>query len=221
VPERRRPAWLPRTAGAAAGAVLAVSLAGTCAGLTGHPPVAVHTAPMAGTAAATRPSSDTAAQAAPLAPLPPSTPVALAIPALRLNAPLLALGLDRTGAVETPPFSMPGTAAWFRDSPSPGTAGAAVIVGHVDTKTGPAVFWGLSALHPGAQVNITRVDGRTAVFTVRGVKQYPKGSFPTDAVYGTTNDPELRLVTCGGKFDKAKGEYLGNVVVFAGLTGVR
>lgn len=207
------------SAGALACAVLAAAVAGAARGPGGHRAVAVRAAPVA-RAADARPASDAVARQAPGA-LPPSTPVALAVPALRLNAPLLALGLDRTGAVETPPYSMPGTAAWFRDSPAPGTPGASVIVGHVDTRTGPAVFWGLSALRPGAEVDVSRVDGRTAVFTVQRVQEYRKAGFPVDAVYGATPDPELRLITCGGTFDRTRAEYTGNVVVFARLTATR
>ncbi|WP_152617753.1 class F sortase [Phaeacidiphilus oryzae] len=157
-------------------------------------------------------------------PLPASTPVSLAVPAIRLRAPLLALGLDKTGAVETPPYDMPGTAAWFRDSPAPGSAGAAVLVGHVDTPTGPAVFWNLAALRAGARIEVTRLDGRVAVFTVERVRSYSKAAFPAKEVYsgsGPADRAELRLITCGGAFDRKRAEYTGNVVVYARLSAVR
>jgi hypothetical protein len=155
------------------------------------------------------------------APLPRSTPLALAIPSVRLDAPLLGLGMDGKGAAELPPFSLPRTAGWLRDSASPGEAGTAVVVGHVDTTTGPAVFWNLAAVRPGAEVDVTRLDGRTAVFTVDAVRTYPKAGFPAAQVYGPGPGAQLRVVTCGGTFDRNRREYTGNVVLFAHLSGVR
>jgi len=179
----------------------------------------------AGVPTARASGADAAAAASAAADPAAPTPVSLAVPSIRLKAPLLALGLDRTGALETPPFSMPGTAGWFRDSPPPGSAGAAVIVGHVDTTSGPAVFWNLAALRPGALVDVNRLDGSVAEFTVDRVAEYPKSGFPAREVYGTTGtDPsaaELRLITCGGAFDRARGEYTGNVVVYAHLSALR
>ncbi|WP_370121712.1 class F sortase [Streptacidiphilus sp. MAP12-33] len=158
------------------------------------------------------------AQAQPLA---RSTPLALAIPSVRLQAPLLGLGMDGKGAAELPPFSLPRTAGWLRDSASPGESGTAVVVGHVDTTTGPAVFWNLAAVRPGAEVDVTRLDGRTAVFTVDLVRAYPKAGFPSAQVYGPSPGAQLRVVTCGGAFDRGRHEYTGNVVLFAHLSGVR
>ncbi|RAG82849.1 class F sortase [Streptacidiphilus pinicola] len=154
------------------------------------------------------------------APLPRSTPLTLAIPSVQLNAPLLGLGMDGKGAAELPPFSLPRTAGWLRDSASPGEAGTAVVVGHVDTTTGPAVFWNLAAVRTGAEVDVARLDGRTAVFTVDRVREYPKAAFPTAQVYGPSPGAQLRVVTCGGAFDRARREYTGNVVLFAHLSGV-
>jgi hypothetical protein len=153
--------------------------------------------------------------------LPRSTPLALAIPSVRLDAPLLGLGMDGKGAAELPPFSLPRTAGWLRDSASPGETGTAVVVGHVDTTTGPAVFWDLAAVRPGAEVDVTRLDGRTAVFTVDAVRAYPKAGFPAAQVYGPGPGAQLRVVTCGGTFDRNRREYTGNVVLFAHLSGVR
>jgi hypothetical protein len=155
------------------------------------------------------------------APLPRSTPLTLAIPSVRLSAPLLGLGMDGKGAAELPPFSLPRTAGWLRDSASPGEAGTAVVVGHVDTTSGPAVFWNLAAVRPGAEVDVTRLDGRTAVFTVDRLGEYPKTGFPAAQVYGPSSGAQLRVVTCGGAFDRARHEYTGNVVLFAHLSGVR
>ena len=155
------------------------------------------------------------------APLPRSTPLQLAVPSIGLSAPLLGLGMDSRGAPELPPFSEPRTAGWLRDSVTPGEAGTAVLVGHVDTRTGPAVMWNLSAVRPGALVQVSRLDGTTAVFTVDRLRAYSKAGFPAALVYGPTPDAELRIITCGGGFDRTRQEYTGNVVLFAHLSGVR
>lgn len=157
----------------------------------------------------------------PIPPLPRSTPLQVVIPSLGVDAPLLGLGMGADGTPELPPFAQPHTAGWLRDSATPGERGTAVLLGHVDTTTGPAVFWGLSALRPGAQVQVARLDGRTAVFTVAKVAAYRKQAFPAAEVYGPAADAELRLITCGGPYDTATRSYRGNVVVYAHLTGVR
>ncbi|MEE1737627.1 class F sortase [Streptomyces sp. BE147] len=154
------------------------------------------------------------------APLPPSAPVKLAVPAIVIEAPVTGLGLDKKGRLDAPPMSRPKEVGWYRDGPAPGEAGTALIVGHRDTRTGPAIFLNLNALHRGDTVKVRRADRRTAVFTVDDVKTYKKEDFPDDKVYGPTGRPELRLLTCGGRFDKKKG-YSANVVVFAHLTGIK
>lgn len=154
------------------------------------------------------------------APLPASRAVKLAIPAIFIEAPVVGLGLDKKGRLGAPPLSRPKVAGWFKDGPSPGEAGAAVIVGHRDTRTGPAIFLNLNALRRGDTVKVQRADRRTAVFTVDAVKTYKKDKFPDDKVYGKTERPELRLLTCGGVFNKKTG-YSANVVVFAHLTSLK
>jgi sortase (surface protein transpeptidase) len=122
---------------------------------------------------------------------------------------------------ELPPFSMPSVAGWLRDTTTPGAAGPAVLVGHVDTTTGPAVFWKLSTLHRGAAVQVGRLDGHTAEFTVDTVRAYPRKDFPAAKVYGPNPAAVLRIVTCGGGYDRRRHEYAGNTILFAHLTGVR
>ncbi|WP_042385684.1 class F sortase [Streptacidiphilus melanogenes] len=221
--------------GGVSAGLLAVALGGVVYGVGGlrHTGVGVlraaHVAQTAVTARSgsgsdavlpSRASSLTPAATGP-APLPPSTPLVLTIPSVQLNAPLLGLGMDGKGAAELPPFSLPRTAGWLRDSASPGEAGTAVVVGHVDTTTGPAVFWNLAAVRPGAEVDVARLDGRTAVFTVDRVQEFPKTGFPTAQVYGPAPGAQLRVITCGGGYDRSKREYTGNVVLFAHLSGVR
>ncbi|MFC9588335.1 class F sortase [Streptomyces sp. NPDC056944] len=154
-------------------------------------------------------------------PLPSLEPRRVDIPSLGISAPVVARGLDDTGAVDPPPSTMPHTVGWFGSGTRPGAAGAALLVGHVDTETRPAVFYGLSAARPGAKVRVTRTDGSVAVFTVDDVQVFPRDGFDAAKVYGA-RDPhraELRLITCGGTFDRAAGTYTANVVVSAYLTG--
>jgi LPXTG-site transpeptidase (sortase) family protein len=154
------------------------------------------------------------------APLVHSRPVKVAVPAIFIEAPVTGLDLDKKGRLGAPPLSKPKLVGWYRKGPSPGEAGTSLLVGHRDTATGPAIFLNLNALRRGDTVKVTRADKRTAVFTVDQVKTYTKDEFPDEKVYGATGRPELRLLTCGGRFDKKKG-YSANVVVFAHLTSLK
>ncbi|MEV3969645.1 class F sortase [Streptomyces sp. NPDC050698] len=155
-----------------------------------------------------------------LRPLPRSRATRLLIPYLRLDAPVMDLGLDRDRRLTAPPDDDPELVGWYRHGPSPGEQGTAVAVGHLDTDSGPAVFAGLTELRRGRIIKARRADGRTAVYTVDKIKSYEKADFPSQEVYGARGRPELRLITCGGSYDRRKG-YSGNLVVFAHLTGVR
>ncbi|UYQ61288.1 class F sortase [Streptomyces peucetius] len=152
--------------------------------------------------------------------LPPSPAKKLSVPAITIESPVMELGLDRHGRLTAPPVDNPRIVGWYRDGPSPGERGTSLLVGHRDTKTGPAIFLNLNALKPGDKVDVVRADRRTAVFTVDKVRTYKKDQFPDAEVYGHTGRPELRLLTCGGSFDEKTG-YAANVVVFAHLTDVR
>jgi hypothetical protein len=151
--------------------------------------------------------------------MPSSPPVTLSIPAISVRSQLLQLGQDANGALEVPaPGPHYDQAGWYRYSPTPGAMGPAVIAGHVDSaRGGPSVFYRLGELHPGDQVFVQRADGSVAVFAVDAVRRFPKAAFPTALVYGNTDHPALRLITCGGPFDRASGHYLDNVVVTASL----
>ena len=143
-------------------------------------------------------------------------PVRLRIPAIRVDTPLLRLGLDKQGAVEAP--SVWQEAGWYTGSVRPGLRGPAVILGHVDTHAAPAVFYRLAFLRPGDAVEITRADGTKVTFRVAGQQRVAKSRFPTDLVYGPTLEPSLRLVTCGGSFNKKTGHYRDNIIVSAVLS---
>lgn len=144
-------------------------------------------------------------------------PVRLQIPSLGLDKPLLRLGLDRDGELQVPTMAQAGEPGWYRYSPAPGDVGPAVIAGHVDSTTGPAVFYRLRHLDAGDIVRVRRNDGKVAVFTVKRVQLVTKKHFPTKEVYGPIRYAGLRLITCGGGYDKAKGGYQSNLVVFARL----
>ncbi len=146
---------------------------------------------------------------------PVAVPVSLAIPAIGVKTPLIRLGLTPAGALQVP--SSTSVAGWYTASPRPGQTGPAVIAGHVDSRTGAAVFFRLRLLRPGELVYVRRGDGSLAVFRVTAVRTYAKVQFPTAAVYGPVPDAELRLITCGGAFDHATGHYLSNVIVSATL----
>ncbi|MEU1851535.1 class F sortase [Streptomyces sp. NPDC019990] len=151
-------------------------------------------------------------------PLPPSRATRLLIPYLRLDAPVMDLGLDRDQRLTAPPEDDPKLVGWYKHGASPGGEGTAVAVGHLDTDSGPAVFAGLTELEPGRIVEVHRADGRIAVYAVDTVRAYRKADFPSREVYGARGRPELRLITCSGDYDRREG-YAGNLVVFAHLTG--
>ncbi|WP_430783391.1 class F sortase [Actinoplanes sp. G11-F43] len=145
-----------------------------------------------------------------------SVPVRLRIPAIEVNTELMSLGLRADGTLQVPPLRGDAPAGWYRHSPTPGEAGASVIAGHVDTaRDGAAVFYRLRELGVGDRVEVRRKDGSTARFAVTRVAVFAKRDFPSDQVYATVPHAGLRLITCGGVFDRGEGSYRSNVVVFA------
>jgi hypothetical protein len=146
-------------------------------------------------------------------------PVRLEIARIGVSTGLLRLGRDQHGAVEVPtgPHQW-DTAGWYAAGTRPGDAGSAVILGHVDSTSGPAVFYRLRELRRGDRVEVVRADGSWVRFAVQRIEQYPKRRFPTADVYYPTLTQMLRLVTCGGAFDQVSRHYLDNVIVFATLS---
>ncbi|WP_433870816.1 class F sortase [Saccharopolyspora sp. CA-218241] len=140
-------------------------------------------------------------------------PVRVRIPAIGVDAPIDPLEVDENNVLP-PPETNEGT-GWWRGGPEPGERGPAVIAGHVDSYRGPAVFFRLGDLLPGQEIHVDRADGSTATFVAARIERHDKNAFPTEAVYGDTPTPTLRLITCGGDFDEADRRYLDNVVVFA------
>ncbi|GAA1886237.1 class F sortase [Streptomyces durmitorensis] len=174
--------------------------------------------PQPASAAAADQAPDAAGQG--VEPLTFSPAARVGIKGIRVDAPVMPVGLDAEGWVDAPPPEDPNLAGWFTGAVSPGQKGTSVIVGHVDNQQGPAVFYGLGSLKKGNRVEVMRRDRKTAVFEIYGIEVFEKNNFPGSRVYSDKGAPELRVITCGGGFSKQAG-YDGNVVVFARLVDVR
>ena len=164
------------------------------------------------------PSVSAPSSVAPVVSTPPmakSAPVRVQIPAIGVDSALMKLGLRADGSLQVPPVGFP--AGWYTGAPTPGELGPAILAGHVDWGGAPGVFYHLRDLQPDAEVTVTRQDGSVAVFRVTQVKEYPKDKFPTDVVYGDLDHAGLRLITCGGSFDRQTRNYDDNIVAFADL----
>jgi LPXTG-site transpeptidase (sortase) family protein len=191
---------LPRRAFLFVLAALAAVLLSGCGGAT---PTAANPAPAPAAAAA--------------AGLSRSLPTAIDVPAINAQSSLVSLGLNADKTVAVPPVDQPLQAGWYEYGPTPGEVGPAVILGHIDGDHQKGIFWRLHEMKTGDQVHVDRADGGKLTFAVTKVDQIAKKEFPTEAVYGNTNEPELRLITCGGKYDAASRNYLDNVIVYAKL----
>ncbi|MFD4768752.1 class F sortase [Streptomyces niveus] len=145
-----------------------------------------------------------------------ATPVEVSIPSIGVTSALMELGLNPDGTVEVPPPEKGMTAGWYTGGATPGEAGAAVIIGHNDTRFGKAVFHDLKMITKGADITVGDSRGKSARFTVTDTESVGKDSFPTDKVYGATADRALRLITCDGDFD-AEGHPVNNLIVYATL----
>jgi LPXTG-site transpeptidase (sortase) family protein len=144
-----------------------------------------------------------------------SVPVRVEIPALDVRAPVVPVGLARDASVEVPAGT--SRAGWYDQSPTPGEQGPSVLVAHVDWAGRLGVFHDIRNLDAGDTIRIARQDGSVATFRIDGVRTYPKTALPFDAIFGSLDHPGLRLITCGGDFDEATGQYVDNVVAYASL----
>jgi sortase (surface protein transpeptidase) len=144
---------------------------------------------------------------------PLAEPVVLRIPRIDVDTRLIGLGLREDGTVEVPDDA--AVAGWFRRGPPPGSPGSSVVLGHVDSLAGPAVFYRLRELRPGDRLSVRLEDGALVRFRVHSVRTYPNDDFPAQKVYGRQGRSQLNLVTCGGDYDASKGGYQANVVVNA------
>jgi sortase (surface protein transpeptidase) len=142
-------------------------------------------------------------------------PTYVSIKSIGASSEIVSLGLESDGSLEVPvDFNVIG---WFTGSVEPGEPGASVFAGHAASHTGPGIFKNLAKLKPDDHVRVARNDGALLTFAVTRIDTFPKDYFPTEQVYGPTSTRELRLITCGGKFDAALGTYESNVVVYATL----
>lgn len=146
--------------------------------------------------------------------LPRSEPTHVNISAVGINYPIITVGREADGAMEIPKLYDP-VVGWYKYSPTPGEIGPTVLVGHVDTQKGPSVFWRLRDLKAGDEVEVTRADGQVIKYKVEALKQFDQNNFPSAEVYGNIDHAGLRLITCGGTFDRKTGAYTANTVVFA------
>ncbi|MFE1251948.1 class F sortase [Streptomyces sp. NPDC058735] len=190
----------------------------TDAGGPPHAPSAV--APAAPSApdvppASPAPRGSAAAETGPR--LPRSRPVRLLIPKIAVDAPFTDLAIGGTGQLEPPPAADTNLVGWYAKGHSPGETGTAIIAGHVDTATSPAVFARLSELKKGDRFHVKRADGSRATFVVDGAESFAKDDFPSERVYGDTPDAQVRLITCSGAYDRKARDYTENLVVFAHL----
>lgn len=198
-----------RSSGRGRGGIAAALLTGLLAAL------------LAGCAGGVTVAGEPSSRAAGVEPMSRSAPAEITIPAIGARSSLVELGLNPDGTVEVPPVSQPMQAGWYGLGPAPGEDGPAVVLGHVDGQRKPGIFHRLVQVREGNEILVRRTDGSTAVFTVSRVQQVPKAQFPTEAVYGDADGPELRVITCGGSFDAARQSYRDNIIVYARLSAVR
>ena len=203
IPERHPRLTRSRVMAGVAALLAVIAVAAGCSGDAAPAPTSSVSAPAS------------LAPSAAAAPMPRSAPVRVQIPAIGVDSTLMQLGLRADGSLQVPPSGFP--AGWYTEAPTPGELGPAILAGHVDWGGQPGVFSRLHELTPDAEVTVTRQDGSAAVFRVTQVKEYPKDEFPTDVVYGDLDHPGLRLITCGGSFDRQTRNYNDNIVAFADL----
>ncbi|MEW2636125.1 class F sortase [Streptomyces sp. NPDC048389] len=153
--------------------------------------------------------------------LPRAEPTRLIIRSIAVDAPFMPLSIGASGRLDSPPPNDNNLVGWFREGVTPGEPGAAIVAGHLDTKSGPGVFLYLGSVRPGTLVDVVRGDGSVVTFAVDSVESFSKENFPDDRVYKDTPDPQLRLITCGGEYDKKAKDYKENVVVFAHMVVAR
>ncbi|MFE7426171.1 MULTISPECIES: class F sortase [unclassified Streptomyces] len=141
-------------------------------------------------------------------------PTHVSIPSIGVNSDVMRLGLNADGTVEVPPAEKGMTVGWYTGNPAPGERGAAVLIGHNDTRFGKAVFHDLKEIAKGADIAVRNDRGAELHFRVTGTETVGKKAFPTKKVYGATDERALRLITCDGAFD-AEGHPVDNLIVYA------
>ncbi|GGX54330.1 class F sortase [Streptomyces minutiscleroticus] len=151
------------------------------------------------------------------APAGPTNPTHVTIPSLGISSPVTELGLNEDRTVQVPPADQPMTTGWYTGSSVPGDVGAAVLIGHNETRHGDAVFHDLKKIREGADITVEDTEGTTLHFTVTATEAVKKNAFPSQKVYGPTDDRALRLITCDGAYD-SDGHTVDNLIVYATLS---
>jgi LPXTG-site transpeptidase (sortase) family protein len=145
-------------------------------------------------------------------------PARIKIASLKIDAPVVDLGLNIDGTLEVP--KRDNDVGWYTQSPTPGAMGPSVMVGHLDSARGTAIFYNLKNLKAGDQFQIVREDGSVANFKVDNSETYAQDNFPTAKVYGNLNYAGIRLITCSGTYSRIKGHYSDNLVVYGTLVSI-
>ncbi|WP_404198613.1 class F sortase [Streptomyces tauricus] len=202
------PAHCPALSRARLATLTLLTLVTLLTGCSSGPDPTVRAAPTASAAASGAPKSERPAADAPAA------PAEVAVPSVGITSSLMELGLNTDRTVQVPPAEEGMTAGWYTGGAVPGEIGAAVIIGHNDTRFGEAVFHDLKKIKEGADITVTDKTGNTVHFTVTATESVAKNAFPTEKVYGPTQERALRLITCDGDFD-AQGHPVDNLIVYA------
>lgn len=211
----------------AALAVLVLLTGGTHRASTALPPtppspVAPHAHPSESPTASRPVPRHATCRTAPATALGGTAPQQLCVPAIGIDTSLMQLGLNPDRTVQVPPLSEVRLAGWYKYSATPGAKGPMVILGHIDSaQFGDGVFYHLGDLRSSDRVRVTRDDGAVATYRIYRVSEVPKTHFPTMSVYGPTRNASIRLITCGGKFDAATGNYLDNIIAYGTLSSLR
>lgn len=188
---------------------------------SGSPTTSSHSTGQPSTGPATTPPTTTRGELLRTG-LPPARPVSITISSIGVRSPVFGIGKNPDGTLAVPqPGPREDQVAWYRGSASPGSAGPAVLEGHVDTTDGPSIFYRLGAVRIGDDVTVRRSDGYVATYTVTAVRSYPThADFPVEQVFAANlSVPSLRLITCSN-FDAAIGHYVGNTIAYARLTAL-
>ncbi|WP_026688502.1 class F sortase [Alteribacter aurantiacus] len=143
------------------------------------------------------------------------TPTSVEIPSLNINAPIESLGLTETGAMDVPEDGE--TVGWYNRGAKPGARGNAVLAGHVDDYTGPAVFFDLKELNIGDEVVVYGERDEALMFEVVKMERYPYDDAPIRDIFGYTNSQRLNLITCTGEFDRVERTHRERLVVYTEL----
>jgi hypothetical protein len=148
-----------------------------------------------------------------LAPTTVAEPTRVIIEALDIDGPVIPVGVNADSQLDVPPDAR--TLVWYRHGPSPGGPGSAVIAGHLNWRGTNGIFARLDEMPVGATITVVYDDGSQKDFIVSTVELVDKPAVAVNGIFARDGEPLLRLITCGGEFEKAVRSYRSNVVVTA------